>query len=117
MVHVGKKPKRFKEDVPKPTELMQQRDGPLELDKNLNKTMIVNNPGGRGPGQPGFFCEVCNRTSKDSAAYLDHINGRSRKLYMLLKPTSHSSPLPKIFENWAKPPQLLALVLNRFERG
>jgi U4/U6.U5 tri-snRNP component SNU23 len=79
----GKKPRKFKEDLPKPTELMQQREAPLELDKNLNKTMIVNNPGGRGPGQPGFFCEVCNRTSKDSAAYLDHINGRSREFISL----------------------------------
>jgi len=61
---------------------MKQRDGPLELDKNQGKTMVVQNPGGRGPGNPGFFCEVCNKTSKDSAAYLNHINGRShlRKL-------------------------------------
>ncbi|KAG8931556.1 hypothetical protein FRC02_002544 [Tulasnella sp. 418] len=73
----GKKPRKFKEELPKPTQLLQQREGPLELDKNLNKTMIVQNPGGRGPGQPGFYCEVCKRTSKDSAAYLDHINGRS----------------------------------------
>ncbi|KAG8967875.1 hypothetical protein FRC03_009162 [Tulasnella sp. 419] len=74
---LGKKPRKFKEELPKPTQLLQQREGPLELDKNLNKTMIVQNPGGRGPGQPGFYCEVCKRTSKDSAAYLDHINGRS----------------------------------------
>ncbi|KAG8997188.1 hypothetical protein FRB93_000474 [Tulasnella sp. JGI-2019a] len=78
----GKKPRRFREELPKPTELLKQREGPLELDKNQNKTMIINNPGGRGPGQPGYYCEVCNRTSKDSAAYLNHINGRAhlRKL-------------------------------------
>jgi len=56
---------------------MKQRDAPLELDKNLNKTMVVQNPGGRGPGQPGFFCETCNRTYKDSVGYLDHINSRA----------------------------------------
>ncbi|KAL0956429.1 hypothetical protein HGRIS_002577 [Hohenbuehelia grisea] len=73
----GKKPRRGKrDDLPKPTKLMQQRETPLELDKNLNKTMVVQNPGGRGPGQPGFFCEVCNRTYKDTVGYLDHINGR-----------------------------------------
>ncbi|KAJ8093618.1 U4/U6.U5 snRNP associated protein [Marasmius tenuissimus] len=56
---------------------MKQREGPLELDKNLNKTMVVQNPGGRGPGQPGFYCEACNRTFKDTTAYLDHINSRA----------------------------------------
>ncbi|CAA7261712.1 unnamed protein product [Cyclocybe aegerita] len=66
-----------KDDLPKPTELMKQREGPLELDKNLNKTMVVQNPGGRGPGQPGFYCETCNRTYKDSVGYLDHINSRA----------------------------------------
>jgi U4/U6.U5 tri-snRNP component SNU23 len=77
----GKKPlKGKKTDLPKPTELMQRRDYNLELDKNLNKTMVVNNPGGRGPGQPGFYCETCNRTYKDSTGYLDHINGRARTL-------------------------------------
>jgi len=39
--------------------------------------MVVQNPGGRGPGQPGFHCEVCDRTYKDSVGYLDHINGRA----------------------------------------
>jgi U4/U6.U5 tri-snRNP component SNU23 len=75
----GKKPRRHREELPKPTELMKQREHDLELDKNMNKTMIVTNPGGRGPGQPGFYCETCNRTYKDSVGYLDHINGRSRE--------------------------------------
>ena len=57
---------------------MKRRDHDLELDKNLGKTMVVQNPGGRGPGQPGFYCEACNRTYKDSTGYLDHINGRAR---------------------------------------
>ncbi|VDC06972.1 unnamed protein product [Peniophora sp. CBMAI 1063] len=74
----GKRPlKGNKKVLPKPTELMKQREGDLELDKNLGKTMVVNNPGGRGPGQPGFYCETCNRTYKDSTGYLDHINGRA----------------------------------------
>ncbi|KAH7911971.1 hypothetical protein BJ138DRAFT_849176 [Hygrophoropsis aurantiaca] len=79
----GKKPRKGqKEDLPKATELMKRREGSLELDKNLNKTMVVQNPGGKGPGQPGFFCETCNRTYKDSVGYLDHINSRAhlRKL-------------------------------------
>src|SRR5277367_5335361 len=75
----GKRPRKHRrEDVPKPTELMKQREAPLELDKNLGKTMVVQNPGGRGPGQPGFYCEPCSRTYKDSVGYLDHINSRAR---------------------------------------
>ncbi|KAF8325152.1 uncharacterized protein EI90DRAFT_2932771 [Cantharellus anzutake] len=77
MMKKGKKPRRHHEDLPKPTELMKQREAPLGLDKNLNKTIVVQNPGGRGPGQPGFYCEVCNRTCKDTVGYLDHLNGRS----------------------------------------
>lgn len=74
----GKKPLRGKkQDLPKPTELMKRREHDLELDKNLGKTMVVQNPGGRGPGQPGFYCDTCNRTYKDSVGYLDHINGRA----------------------------------------
>ena len=81
---LGKKPRKGrKNDLPKPTELMKQRDAPLELEKNLNKTMVVQNPGGRGPGQPGFYCETCNRTYKDSVGYLDHINSRARTLSVL----------------------------------
>ena len=57
---------------------MKRREGSLELDKNLNKTMVVQNPGGRGPGQPGFYCEPCNRTYKDSVGYLDHVNSKAR---------------------------------------
>ncbi|KAI5123070.1 hypothetical protein M0805_000504 [Coniferiporia weirii] len=73
----GKRPRKGQmEDIPKPTEMMKQRDYDLELDKNLNKTVVVQNPTGRGPGQPGFHCETCNRTYKDTTAYLDHINGR-----------------------------------------
>lgn len=57
---------------------MKRREGSLDLDKNLGKTMVVQNTSGRGPGVPGFYCETCNRTYKDSTGYLDHINGRAR---------------------------------------
>jgi hypothetical protein len=63
---------------------MKQREAPLELGKNLGKTMVVQNTSGRGPGVPGFYCEACNRTYKDSNAYLDHINGRSRAFPLVI---------------------------------
>ena len=78
-MNAGKRPPKRKEDIPKPTEKMQRREGSLEIDKNLNKIMVVSNAGGRGPGAPGFYCEICNRTHKDSVGYLDHLNSRGRK--------------------------------------
>ncbi|KIM26939.1 hypothetical protein M408DRAFT_24962 [Serendipita vermifera MAFF 305830] len=79
LMRKGKKPGRRNpvKDLPKPTETMKAREGSLEIDKNLGKTMVVSNPTGRGAGQPGFFCEVCNRNHKDSNSYLDHLNSRS----------------------------------------
>ncbi|GAA6058468.1 hypothetical protein JCM3770_002741, partial [Rhodotorula araucariae] len=74
----GKRPPRKKEDLPKPTQAMQAREIPLELDKNLNKTIVIDASAGSGQKQPGFYCDVCKRTCKDSARYLDHINGRTR---------------------------------------
>lgn len=36
---------------------------------------------GEGAGRrgPGYYCELCKRTCKDSIGYLDHINGRMRE--------------------------------------
>ncbi|CED85246.1 zinc finger matrin-type protein [Phaffia rhodozyma] len=73
----GKKAPRTKPDLPKPTKLLEQRTHDLGIDNNLNKTMVVNNPGGRGAGQPGFYCDLCKRVSKDSIAYLSHVNGKT----------------------------------------
>jgi U4/U6.U5 tri-snRNP component SNU23 len=110
----GKKPRYRKDDLPKPTKALEARTADLDIDKNLNKTVLVSNVGGKGAGQPGFYvstvrrhgprggllpspsslcspctrltnpifpvqCELCHRTLKDSIAYLDHVNGRSRE--------------------------------------
>ncbi|KAG9054271.1 hypothetical protein FS842_005626 [Serendipita sp. 407] len=78
LMRKGKKPRKNPaKDMPKPTQALKQREGSLELDKNLGKTMVVTNATGRGPGQPGFYCEVCRRLHKDSNSYLDHLNSRS----------------------------------------
>ncbi|GHJ86994.1 hypothetical protein NliqN6_3396 [Naganishia liquefaciens] len=71
----GKRPPRPKQDLPKPTQALQARTQDLEIEKNLNKTIVVNQSAGRKG--PGFYCEICRRTLKDSIAYLDHVNGRS----------------------------------------
>ncbi|KAK1927825.1 hypothetical protein DB88DRAFT_479390 [Papiliotrema laurentii] len=78
MAH-GKRPK-FKnpmDDLPKPTKDLQRRTEDLGLEKGLNKTTLVQiSTSGKGPRGPGFYCEMCNRTLKDSLSYLDHLNSR-----------------------------------------
>ena len=77
----GKRPRKSapSKDQPKPTQLAQRREHDLNLDKNLGKTMVVQNLSNRGPGQPGFYCETCQRNYQDSTGYLDHINSRARE--------------------------------------
>ncbi|WWC86015.1 uncharacterized protein L201_000886 [Kwoniella dendrophila CBS 6074] len=75
----GKAPprRRLGDDLPKPTKNLEARKEDLDLNKNLNKTMLVQtSTTGKGPKGAGFYCEMCNRTFKDSLSYLDHINGR-----------------------------------------
>jgi U4/U6.U5 tri-snRNP component SNU23 len=52
----GKKPPRPKMDLPKPTQALQARTRDLEIDKNLNKTIVVNS--GAGAKGPGFYVSV-----------------------------------------------------------
>ena len=112
---LGKKPRRGrKDDLPKPTELMKQREGSLELEKNLNKTIVVKSTGNRGPGVPGFYCETCNRTYKDSSGYLDHINGRARKHSTISEvPELLLKTLLQICVRWARRRKSSVLLSNR----
>jgi hypothetical protein len=40
---------------------------------------VINPTTVEGAKAPGFFCEVCMCLLKDSASYLDHINGKKRR--------------------------------------
>ncbi|OCF44071.1 hypothetical protein I317_02024 [Kwoniella heveanensis CBS 569] len=79
----GKLPPRRKlgDDLPAPTKKLEFNDArksDMDLNKNLNKTMLVQtSTTGKGPRGAGFYCEMCDRTFKDSLSYLDHINGRT----------------------------------------
>ena len=96
---------------------MKRREQSLELDKNLGKTMVVQNPSGRGPGQPGFYCETCNRTYKDTTSYLDHINGRSREFTSFRVLGREPDVITQTFENWVKQPAWSDQRLSRSARG
>lgn len=65
---------------------LKQRTQDLELDKNLGKSQVVTQHTIR-PMQGGYWCSVCECLIKDSAAWLEHINGRrhNRNLGMNMK--------------------------------
>merc|ERR1712113_1348542 len=65
---------------------LKQRTQDLELDKNLGKAQVVTQHTIK-PMQGGYWCSVCECLIKDSAAWLEHINGRrhNRNLGMNMK--------------------------------
>merc|ERR1719401_2027742 len=65
---------------------LKQRTQELHLDKNLGKMQVVTQHTIR-PMQGGYWCSVCECLIKDSAAWLEHINGRrhNRNLGMNMK--------------------------------
>jgi len=65
---------------------LKQRTQDLELDKNLGKMQVVTQHTIK-PMQGGYWCSVCECLIKDSAAWLEHVNGRrhNRNLGMNMK--------------------------------
>jgi U4/U6.U5 tri-snRNP component SNU23 len=58
LTYTGKKPRYAipKDDLPKPTEALKMRTEDLGIEKNLNKTMIVQtSTTGTGPRGAGFY--------------------------------------------------------------
>lgn len=62
--------KRARAPLPKASEALQQRTRALNIDVNEGRTMMVQGKGA------GWYCAMCNVQCKDSARWLDHINGR-----------------------------------------
>lgn len=65
---------------------LKQRTIDLNLDKNMGKSQVVTAHTIK-PMQGGYWCSVCECLLKDSATYLDHVNGRrhNRNLGMNMK--------------------------------
>eukprot|EP01121_Diplochlamys_sp_Union-15-3_P000331 TRINITY_DN10312_c0_g2_i1.p1 TRINITY_DN10312_c0_g2~~TRINITY_DN10312_c0_g2_i1.p1 ORF type:complete len:281 (-),score=63.74 TRINITY_DN10312_c0_g2_i1:113-922(-) len=72
--------------IPLRREYLKAREGELDLTRNIGKTKVVS---GNTPlnKQGGFYCPDCDCVIKDSANYLDHINGKKhqRNLGMSLR--------------------------------
>lgn len=65
---------------------LKRRTAELELDKNLGQMRTVTAHTIK-PLQGGYWCSVCECLIKDSASYLEHVNGRrhNRNLGMNMK--------------------------------
>ncbi|XP_076910122.1 uncharacterized protein LOC143567635 [Bidens hawaiensis] len=57
---------------------LKHRDYEVDLDSRLGKTQVVT-PIAPLSQQAGYFCSVCECVVKDSANYLDHINGKKHQ--------------------------------------
>lgn len=57
---------------------LKHRDYQVDLESRLGKTQVVT-PIAPLSQQAGYFCSVCECVVKDSANYLDHINGKKHQ--------------------------------------
>ncbi|KAH7666637.1 U4/U6.U5 tri-snRNP component SNU23 protein [Dioscorea alata] len=57
---------------------LKHRDFEVDLSSRLGKTQVVT-PIAPLSQQAGFYCDVCECVVKDSANYLDHINGKKHQ--------------------------------------
>lgn len=57
---------------------LKRRDYEVDLDSRLGKTQVVT-PIAPLSQQAGYYCSVCECVVKDSANYLDHINGKKHQ--------------------------------------
>jgi U4/U6.U5 tri-snRNP component SNU23 len=56
---------------------LKAREYQVDTDAKIGKAQVVV-PGTATSNQAGFYCDVCDCIVKDSANYLDHINGKKR---------------------------------------
>jgi U4/U6.U5 tri-snRNP component SNU23 len=57
---------------------LKHRDYEVDLESRLGKTQVVT-PIAPLNQQAGYYCSVCECVVKDSANYLDHINGKKHQ--------------------------------------
>ena len=60
---------------------LKSRVNKIDLEQKVGKIEIINPTSAGDYRGAGFWCETCSCLLKDSASYLDHINGKKRKLY------------------------------------
>ncbi|KAD6795527.1 hypothetical protein E3N88_06423 [Mikania micrantha] len=83
---------------------LKHRDYEVDLDSRLGKTQVVT-PIAPLSQQAGYFCSVCECVVKDSANYLDHINGKKHQRALGMSMRVERASLEQVqqrFENLKK---------------
>ena len=72
-----------KRKIPAPSErtFLSGRPEDLHLEKDIGKQKIFS-AASEEAQRSGFWCDVCECLLKDSAAYLDHLNGKKHNRYL-----------------------------------
>ncbi|KAL4592621.1 hypothetical protein LXL04_005623 [Taraxacum kok-saghyz] len=83
---------------------LKHRDYEVDLTTRLGKTRVVTPIAPLNP-QAGYFCSVCECVVKDSANYLDHINGKKHQRALGMSMRVERASLEQVqqrFENLKK---------------
>ncbi|KAL5700943.1 hypothetical protein ACHQM5_026333 [Ranunculus cassubicifolius] len=80
---------------------LKHRDYEVDLESRLGKTQVVT-PIAPLSQQAGFFCSVCECVVKDSANYLDHINGKKHQRALGMSMRVERASLQQVQERFQK---------------
>ncbi|CAN1161565.1 Zinc finger matrin-type protein 2 [Linum perenne] len=78
---------------------LKHRDYHVDLESRLGKTQVVT-PIAPLSQQAGYFCSVCECVVKDSANYLDHINGKKHQRALGMSMRVERSSLAQVQERF-----------------
>ncbi|CAJ2631742.1 unnamed protein product [Trifolium pratense] len=78
---------------------LKHRDYEVNLTSSLGKTQVVT-PVAPLSQQAGYYCRVCECVVKDSANYLDHINGKKHQRMLGMSMRAERSSLKQVQERF-----------------
>ncbi|KAB2634683.1 zinc finger matrin-type protein 2 [Pyrus ussuriensis x Pyrus communis] len=80
---------------------LKHRDYEVDLNSRLGKTQVVT-PIAPLSQQAGYYCSVCECVVKDSANYLDHINGKKHQRALGMSMRVERASLQQVQERFEK---------------